>query len=139
MPFLSPGRISRRNQIGARSVEAIQKRAGKSRREKPDAGQGHSGPGYHIRYCEEDNDCERADQQHVAHVVTRDARARFGRAFYDTIVFHVRHRSLRRQQRLCNNAARLRLFRSRFNQLRGQMWSVPNVYTGSVTLSRLFS
>ena len=64
-----------------------------------------SGPGQHIDYCEKNNDRERADQEHVAHVVARNAGARFGRAFHNTIVLHVRHRLLRGQQRRNNNAA----------------------------------
>ena len=64
-----------------------------------------SGPGQHIGYCEKNNDRERADQEHVAHVVARNAGARFGCAFHNTIVLHVRHRLLRGQQRRNNNAA----------------------------------
>ena len=39
-----------------------------------------SGLGHHIGDCEKNDNCERADQKHVANVVTRDARARFTRA-----------------------------------------------------------
>jgi hypothetical protein len=50
-----------------------------------------SGSGHYIRYCEKNDDRERAEQKHVTHVVTRDARARFGRAFNDPIVLPARH------------------------------------------------
>jgi len=72
-----------------------------------------SGLGHHIGDCEKNDNRERADQKHVANVVTRDAGARFSRALHDTIVLRVRHRSLRRQQRRNNNASAPRVFRAR--------------------------
>jgi len=95
-----------------------------------------SGLGHHIGDCEKNDNCERADQKHVANVVTRDARARFTRALDDTIVLRVRHRSLRRQQRRNNNReCPAAVPRRALKQQRVQLWSVPNVYPGSVTLS----
>src|SRR5215831_16589029 len=136
-PEFSPARLRLLTGM-ARSTPCAKKRAGISRREKPDTGLRQSGLGHHIGYCEKNNDSERADQEHVAHVMTRDAGAHFGRAFHNTIVFYVRHRSLHWQQRRNNNAACPAAVPQRPRQ-RVQMWSVPKVYPGSVTLSRLFS
>ena len=97
-----------------------------------------SGLGHHIGDCEKNDNCERADQKHVANVVTRDARARFTRATIRSFsVCGIGH-SVGNSAATTTPVPRGCSARA-LKQQRVQMWSVPNVYPGSVTLSRLFS
>jgi hypothetical protein len=97
-----------------------------------------SGLGHHIGDCEKNDNCERADQKHVANVVTRDARARFTRATIRSFsVCGIGH-SVGNSAATTTPVPRGCSARA-LKQQRVQMWSVPNVYPGSVTLSGLFS
>src|SRR5262245_14498067 len=90
-----------------------------------------------VRDCKEHNDGEGADPQHVPYVVPRHRRARLGSAFRNSIFFDLRYVSSTLASAPRTKAVRQRLFRS--SPPEAQMWSVPNLYCGSVTLSRFFS
>src|SRR4249919_1104633 len=82
---------------------------------------------------------ERADHEHVAHIMPGDGSPRFGRAFNDAVVFHPRH-MLAPWTATCrrsgNNAEARGDVPPGAGRLRAQMWSVLNHYPSSVTLSR---
>ena len=89
-----------------------------------------SGLGHHIGDCEKNDNGERADQKHVANVVTRDARARFTRATIRSFsVCGIGH-SVGNSAATTTPVPRGCCARA-LKQQRVQMWSVPNVPAAS--------